>query len=167
MNCIHRNGDISGYSVQYGVQGSGSTQTASVSGGGAAQTTISGLTPSTTYSIEVAAVNSAGIGIYSLAVISETGTLAVSLSATSTTSLTVSWILAEGVTVTSFTISYSNTDTQCFPDSNDITDIAASETMYTVTGLQEGTEYSITVTAMLSDGGSGGDSLTATTMAAG
>ena len=71
------------------------------------------------------------------------------------------------MTATNFTISYSNTDTQCFRDSNDITGIAASETMYNVTGLQEGTEYSITVTAMLSDGESGGDSLTATTMAAG
>ena len=39
--------------------------------------------------------------------------------------------------------------------------------MYIVTDLQEGTEYSITVTAMLSAGGSGGDSLTAFTMAAG
>ena len=96
-----------------------------------------------------------------------TGTLAVSLNATSTTSLAISWTLATDVTATSFTISYSNTDTQCFPDSNDIAGIAASETMYTVTDLQEGTEYSITVTAMLSDGGSGGDSLTATTMAAG
>ena len=35
-------------------------------------TTISGLTPSTNYSIEVAAVNSAGTGVYSAAVISET-----------------------------------------------------------------------------------------------
>ena len=71
------------------------------------------------------------------------------------------------MTATSFTISYSNTDTQCFPDSNDITDIAGSETMYNVTDLQEGTEYSITVTAMLSDGGTGEDSLTASTMATG
>ena len=115
----------------------------------------------------MAAVNSAGTGVYSLAVISETGTLAVSLIASFTTSLTVSWTLATDVTTTSFTISYSTTDTQCFSVSSDITDIAASETMYTVTGLQEGTEYSITVTAVLSDGGSGGDSLTASTMAAG
>ena len=71
------------------------------------------------------------------------------------------------MTATSFTISYFNTNTQCFTDSSDITDIAGSETMYTVTDLQEGTEYSITVTAMLSAGGSGEDSLTATTMAAG
>ena len=37
----------------------------SVSGGSATEATISGLTPSTTYSIEVATVNSAGIGVYS------------------------------------------------------------------------------------------------------
>ena len=100
-------------------------------------------------------------------IVYSSGTLAVSLNATSTTSLTVSWTLGEGVTATNFTISYSNTDTQCFTVSNDITGIGASETMYTVTGLQEGTEYSITVTAMLSDGGSGEDSLIASTMATG
>ena len=37
----------------------------SVSGGSVTEVTISGLTPSTTYSIEVAAVNSAGVGVYS------------------------------------------------------------------------------------------------------
>ena len=65
VDCIHRNGDITGYSVRYGVQGSGSTQTTSVS---VNEATISGLTPSTTYSIEVAAVNGAGTGVYSSAV---------------------------------------------------------------------------------------------------
>ena len=100
-------------------------------------------------------------------IVYSSGTLAVSLNATSTTSLTVSWTLAEGVTATNFTISYSTTDTQCFTDSSDITGIADSETMYNVTDLQEGTEYFITVTAMLSDEGSGGDSLTASTMATG
>ena len=68
VDCIHRNGDITGYSVRYGVQGSGSTQTVSVSGGGATQTVISGLTASTTYTIEVAAVNSAGTGVHSNAI---------------------------------------------------------------------------------------------------
>ena len=92
--------------------------------------------------------------------------LVVSLSATSATSLAISWtlVLAEGVTATSFTISYSTTDTQCF---NVLLSDTTSETMYTVTDLQEGTEYSITVTAMLSDGEIGGDSLTASTMATG
>ena len=37
----------------------------SVSGGDASHTTISGLRPARTYSIQVAAVNSAGIGLYS------------------------------------------------------------------------------------------------------
>ena len=65
VDCIHRNGDITGYSVRYGVQGSGSTQTESVSGGTATEATISGLVAGTNYSIEVAAVNSAGTGVYS------------------------------------------------------------------------------------------------------
>ena len=72
VDCIHRNGDITGYSVRYGVQGSGSTQTMSVSGGGATQTIISGLESSTNYSIEVAAVNNAGTGVYSPVIMKET-----------------------------------------------------------------------------------------------
>ena len=51
--------------MQYGVQGSGNTQTMSVSGGSVTEATIFGLTPSTTYFIEVATVNSVGTGIYS------------------------------------------------------------------------------------------------------
>ena len=71
------------------------------------------------------------------------------------------------LTVSTYTIFYSNTNnTQCFNDSNDISDISASETMYNLTGLQEATEYSITVTAILSDGETVEDSLTATTLPA-
>ena len=65
VDCIHRNGDITGYSVQYGVVGSGSTQTMSVSGGSVTEATISSLMSSTTYSIQVASVNRAGTGVYS------------------------------------------------------------------------------------------------------
>ena len=57
--CIHRNGNIAGYIVRYG------SQTQSVSGGSVTETTISNLTPSTTYNIEVAAVNDAGTGPFS------------------------------------------------------------------------------------------------------
>ena len=64
VDCIHRNGDITGYSVQYGEVGSGSTQTMPVSGGSSTETTISGLMPSTVYSVQVAAMNSAGTGPY-------------------------------------------------------------------------------------------------------
>ena len=63
--CIHRNGDITGYSVQYGVVGSESIQTMPVSGASTTEASITGLVESTTYTIEVAAVNDAGIGVYS------------------------------------------------------------------------------------------------------
>ena len=62
--CIHRNGDIAGYSVQYGVVGSGSTQTVNISSSGVMNTTITGLTPDTTYAVAVAGMNSIGIGEY-------------------------------------------------------------------------------------------------------
>ena len=67
VNCIDRNGDITGYSVRYGVQGNVSPQTMNVSGGDTTEATISGLNSATTYmySIEVAAVNGAGTGDYS------------------------------------------------------------------------------------------------------
>ena len=68
VDCIHRNGDITGYSVRYGVQGSGEgdrtvEMASGDSNGGTHQ--ISGLSAATVYTIEVAAVNSAGTGDYS------------------------------------------------------------------------------------------------------
>ena len=63
--CAHSNGDVTGYSVRYGIQGNGSIQTVIVSGNDSTHTSISGLRSSTTCSIEVAAVNSVGIGMYS------------------------------------------------------------------------------------------------------
>ena len=72
VDCIHHNGDITGYSVRYGVQGSGSTQTRDVSGGGATHILISGLISSTNYTVEVAAENSVGTGVYSDPYIVET-----------------------------------------------------------------------------------------------
>ena len=70
VECIHRNGNITGYSLQYEKQGSGSKQTVNkqtvnVSGGATTEVTISRLQSSTAYIIEVAAVNSAGTGMYS------------------------------------------------------------------------------------------------------
>ena len=63
VDCIHRNGDITGYLVRYGVEGDeGMRQTESTS---ATEHTITRVEPSTTYSIQVAAVNSAGNGVYS------------------------------------------------------------------------------------------------------
>ena len=72
VHCIRRNGDITGYSVQYGVHGSGSTQTLNVTGGATTEVIITDLDPTTTYSIEVAAVNSAGAGVYSAVIYATT-----------------------------------------------------------------------------------------------
>ena len=63
--CIHQNGVITGYSVQYGVMGSGNTMTMPVDGAATTEATIDNLVSSTTYSIQVAAVNSEGTGVYS------------------------------------------------------------------------------------------------------
>ena len=70
VNCIDRNGDITGYIVQY--TGGGSVQMISVPGIDTTMTTITSLIPSSTYSIGVAAVNGALIGQYSDPVIVET-----------------------------------------------------------------------------------------------
>ena len=64
--CIHQNGEIAGYSVQYEVVGNGQTVYKMVSGDSSGGTgTISGLTRRTMYTVQVAAVNSAGTGVYS------------------------------------------------------------------------------------------------------
>ena len=60
--CIHQNGPITGYSVRYGVMGSGSSQTETVSGASVTEITLSSLLKYTNYSVQVAAVNSADTG---------------------------------------------------------------------------------------------------------
>ena len=63
--CIHQNGDITGYSVQYGVMGNGNTDIMTVDGASTTEATLSNLSVFTNYSIQVAAVNSAGTGVLS------------------------------------------------------------------------------------------------------
>lgn len=65
VDCIHQNGEIIGYSVRYKIQGNGSTKTINVAEGVATKVVIFGLTNTTSYTLEVAAVNNAGIGVYS------------------------------------------------------------------------------------------------------
>ena len=63
-----------------------------------------------------------------------------------------------------YNMSYSNSD--CPNDTyNDINNITG--TIYLLPGLEEGTNYFITVTVTLSDGGTGAYNLTATTITAG
>ena len=82
------------------------------------------------------------------------------------TSLAISWVLENTLSATGYTISYSNTNTDCFTDSGSGI-ITGSSTMFILRGLEEGTEYSITVTASLTEGITEEDTITATTKTAG
>ena len=65
VDCVDQNGNITGYSVRYGTVGSELRETVTVQGGTTITGFLTGLNSSTTYSVEVAAVNGAGIGVYS------------------------------------------------------------------------------------------------------
>ena len=62
--CIHRNGNITGYSVKYGVEGNDSRETLSINNAETFTTNFSELTSDTHYVVEVAGVNNNGIGVY-------------------------------------------------------------------------------------------------------
>ena len=68
VDCIHRNGDITSYSVQYGEvePESGLQEVAN------RRATITGLTPSTEYAVSAAAINNNGTGVYSDEVVQKT-----------------------------------------------------------------------------------------------
>ena len=62
VDCIHHNGDITGYTVQYGAKGSENMEYVTVSGPKSAEFNLTRLTPFTTYCIKVAAININGTG---------------------------------------------------------------------------------------------------------
>ena len=70
--CADQNGPITGYSVRYGVMGSESQLRPLLGDSSGGMTTISGLSRKTLYTVEVAAENSADVGVYSDAIVFET-----------------------------------------------------------------------------------------------
>ena len=62
--CLDRNGEIAGYTVEVTLNGM-VVATENVNDGSAREGTVSGLNPSTEYTVTVAAVNSAGPGPFS------------------------------------------------------------------------------------------------------
>ena len=62
--CIQRNGDITGYSVRYGVLGNGGMETLTMVGSDILMTNLTGLVPDTSYLVQVAGVNGQGVGVY-------------------------------------------------------------------------------------------------------
>ena len=62
--CIQHNGDITGYSVRYGVLGNGGMETPTMVGSDILMTNLMGLVPDTSYLVQVAGVNRQGVGEY-------------------------------------------------------------------------------------------------------
>ena len=84
------------------------------------------------------------------------GAISVTADVATSTSIFISWTVIDGVEPSGYNISYMNTDnTECFTDSDTVTDIDASADDYNIQGLQESTGYTITVT--LSRGGEATD----------
>ena len=75
VDCIDRNGDITGYSVRAVTSGE-NDRVETVDN---REVTINGLTPSTVYIVSVAAVNSMGTGPYSGVIVQSTDSKLVSL----------------------------------------------------------------------------------------
>ena len=65
MDCIHRNGEITGYTVRYRKEGDGERQRPLFGDSSGGMTTLIGLTKQTVYTVEVAARTIAGTGVYS------------------------------------------------------------------------------------------------------
>ena len=197
VDCIHRNGDITGYSVRYGVQGSGSTQTLNVSGSATTEATISELESAAYYSIEVAAVNSAGTGVYSapltalnsgelfrhhtnihfiavfisirvfINAIFTVGAPEVTVNSTTATTISLSWTSA-GSVVDSYEVTWErNTSGECPDENNGSTTITDGSTSYTITGLEEDSSYTIAVKATNAVGSAVSDPITGMTGEAG
>ena len=72
VDCIHRNGNITSYSVQWGTAEGNRTVKMATGDSSGGMYTISGLSAATVYTVEVAAVNSAGTGVYSDPITAET-----------------------------------------------------------------------------------------------
>ena len=166
VDCIHRNGAITGYTVRYKVVGIIGTQDMSVSGGSVTEATISNLAPSTTYNVRVAAVNDAGTGEFSNLILRLTLVAAPVLSAgTSTaTSISLSWISA-GSEAVNYEVMWETDDIGGCSGGSDMDSITITDgsTSYDIMGLEEDSSYTITVTASNS-AGSSEDSNTVTAM---
>ena len=78
----------------------------------------------------------------------------------SSTSILLQFSVIEGVEPSGYTIIYSNTNTQCFSDS---VTLSITDEDYNIEGLEEGTEYTITVILERTDGLSDRDIVIATT----
>ena len=176
--CADQNGPITGYSVRYG------TETMSVAGdSGGGMTTISGLTQSTTYSIQVAAENNGLIGPYSTAVNQLTEGMCSESECWYTHTVAVPVVMADTTTATSISLSWTTGGSESVSytvvwqrdTSGDCSDVnegfvslsGGSMTMYDIPDLEEDSTYSITVTATNTRGSEMSVAISANTLRAG
>lgn len=142
------NGDpITGYSVQYKVNGQTKWQTWSTEGT-ATVTTITGLVNGTTYNFRVAALNESGTGAYSTtmtATVFTTPAPPVLTAAPSDATVDLSWITSNngGSAITGYTIQYKEYD------ASDWQTIAfdGTGTTTSITGLTNGVQYDFRIAA--------------------
>jgi hypothetical protein len=66
VECVHRNGEITGYLVRYRQSENGTILVMNVDGGSVSETSIRSLMSNTSYKISIVAVNSVGIGSISI-----------------------------------------------------------------------------------------------------
>ena len=162
-------------------------------GGTTIEATLSGLNSATTYSIEVAAVNSAGTGDYSNSISATTSgtnnvpipyilvvqnqyvltiTLyyslipvvvppVVSVGSTTPTTIPFSWT-SPGPVVDSYVVTWTSRECPNVDEGNTIT-ITDGSTSYIISGLQEGSSYTINVTTTNTAGSAVSDSVTGRT----
>ena len=65
VECRHQNGEMTGYRVRYGEEGSSVREDSEPGDSSGGMTTVSGLTKQTVYTVQVAAVTSSSTGVYS------------------------------------------------------------------------------------------------------
>ena len=168
-----------------------------VSGSATTEATISGLESAAYYSIEVAAVNSAGTGVYStpltalnsgemfrhhtnihfitvfiairifINAIFTVGAPEVTVNSTTATTVSLSWTSA-GSVVDSYEVMWErNTSGECPDENNGSTTITDGSTSYTITRLEEDSSYIIVVKAANAVGSAVSDPITGMTGEAG
>jgi cellulose 1,4-beta-cellobiosidase len=163
--------------VQYTTHG-GSTYTvaAAALGGNTATYTITGLTASTAYDVQVLTVNAtapSGVAASLTNISTAAPTLAVpgavtglAVSTATTTSLPLIWTApSTGGAVANYTVQYRLTGTGSYTVASAV--VVASATSYTITGLTAGTAYDVQVFATNASGSGTAATLTNTSTAAG